>query len=122
MKNISGVFEIELDGKIYEAKCSFGVIERLERRIFEKSILEILNDAVNQKIYMSNIVDVVYTSILAAGEKKLSRDDVGEIIFKTGVQKYIEWYITFLTYALTGETEPEIEDVPDDKKKNSKKK
>lgn len=118
MKNISGIFEITLDGETYEAKCNFGVVERLERRIFEKSIFEILSDAGNGKIYMSMVVDVIHTAITAGGTKNLNREKIGDIIVSEGLEKFVEWYISFLTYALTGEVHPDFkEETEEDKKK-----
>ena len=118
MKNISGIFEIELNEKTYEAKCNFGVVERLERRILNRSIFEALNDAVNGRIFLTDITDTIHTALLAGGNKNFKRDDVGEAVHSGGMENYVEWYIKFLTYALTGKTEPDLEeDKETDKKK-----
>lgn len=120
-RNISGGFPVTIDGEEYETVCDFGVIEKLERRILNCSIFEALHNAMNGAIRFSDVVDVMHTGMLAAKDTRLNRADLGKKLHKSGFQNYVEWYVSFLTYALTGDSEPETESVSSeelDKKKS----
>jgi len=108
-KNIRGEFPITIDGKEYSTKCNFELIERLERHVLNRAIFSALHDAMNGDILFTEIVDVIHAGMKAAKDARLSRNDLGEALHKDGFQNHIAWYVDFLTYALTGETNPETE-------------
>jgi len=119
IENIDGVFQVEIDDVLRDVKCNFGVVERLERNIFKRPIVSVLNEALNENIYFSEVVDTLSLALKANGDTRLSRDELGESVRKRGLIHYYAWYISFLTYAITGGQELETEEVEDSKKKLS---
>lgn len=117
IKNISGVFPLEIQGKKRDTFCTFGVIENLERVHFERPVISVLNDALNGKIFVINVVDAVMEGLHANKDTRFDRNDIGEEIIKRGMDEFIAWFIIFLTYAISGDKSLEVNKTVDVKKK-----
>ena len=117
MDNISGEFELELCGSVRTLKCNFGVVEHLERRLFEKPILIVLNDAIQGNIFFHQVIDTIQCGLHANKDTRLTREEIGVYVQEKGIMSFLEWYISFLTYAVTGGNVDESEDNTLDPKK-----
>lgn len=116
-KNIKGIFTLEIDGKERELKCNLGAVEDLEERVLKRPIIVALNDAMQGAVKVREIVDVIMVGLKANGDTRFKRDEVGEEVIRKGMAHYLELYIKYLTYAVTGEEEPETETVTEEDKK-----
>jgi hypothetical protein len=117
MNNVRGIFPVEIDGTERDAKCTFGLVERLERSVLKRPIIQALNEAAQGLVYTSDIVAVIHEALKENGDTRLTQKQIGEYVFSKGSMNYLEWYIVFLTFALTGETEPSAEEVSEEDKK-----
>lgn len=116
MTNLNGIFQLELAGSTRDLKCDFGVVEKLERQVYMRPIMEVLNEAINGKIQITEIVDTIRVGLEANKDTRLSRTEIGQEVLTRGAVTFIEWYLQFLTYAITGKVD--LEPTPaDDKKK-----
>lgn len=115
-KNISGEFDIEINGETYTLKMTYGVAERIEQRIIGKSIMELLTESLNGRARISDIVAVFHACLTPEDKKPLDKDQLGNGIMNNGLKKYAAPYTKILTYAVTGDEEPKTESV-DSKKK-----
>lgn len=121
MKNISGTFTLEICDIERELKCNFLVIEKLERQVLKRPILQALNEAETGGVYISDVVGVIHAGLEGARDTRLTRNEIGQYVTEKGMSNFLEFYLKFLTYALIGDselkedTEPETED---DKKKS----
>ena len=121
--NIRGVFPIDICGAVRDTKCNIGVAVKLEREIFGMAITKKLtNIVVNEDISIFDITHTIKVALEANGDSRLSFEEIGNDVILQGVDKFSEWYITFLTYAITGKTvadfeEQEAQEIGDTKKK-----
>ena len=116
-ENIEGVFSIDIGGSVRETKANFGVVEKLERQLFKRPILSVLNGALNGDIYISDIVDVIDISLRANKDTRLTREEIGQEVTQKGAITYTEWYLKYLTYLITGDDSSEPDAVDLSKKK-----
>ena len=107
MENISGIFKLKIDGKERDLKCDFGTIENLERNLFKRPIIAVLNEALNGNINLYEVVDTIMAGLASNRDTRFVREDVGAEVVKNGLTSYLEWYLSFLTYAITGEEKPD---------------
>lgn len=114
--NTQGLFEIDLMGENREVKCNFAVIERLERHVYNRPIMKVLTECIQGHVFFGEVVDTIIEGLKANGDTRFKRDEIGEYVHTHGLDTYVQWYIEFLTYALTGDRKPEVEQI-DDKKK-----
>lgn len=114
--NIQGVFKVYLEGKDRDIKITFGVVEDLESFYFKRPLVEVLNDSVNGKIYLKDVVDLIYCGLHANKDTRFSRDQIGEYILTEGLINYKGVFETCLTYSVSGKSAFEVERV-DPKKK-----
>lgn len=114
--NTQGIFEIELLDGNREVKCNFAVIERLERHVFKRPIMQVLTECIQGQVYFGEVVDTIIEGLKANDDTRFKRDEIGEYVHSKGMDNYVQWYIEYLTYALTGDKAPDVEAV-DDKKK-----
>lgn len=117
MANLHGIFHLELAGQQRELKCNFSVVERLERQVFKRPIMEVLNSSINGAINITEIVDTIYVGLEANKDTRLSRDEIGQEVMQKGAVNFVEWYLQFLTYAITGQVDLDAQPADDDKKK-----
>lgn len=117
MTNISGVFKLEIDGTERDLKCTFGVIERLEAHVLKKPIILALNEALNGNVYITDIVNTILEGLKANGDTRFTRDQIGDDVMKNGIASYVEFYISFLTYAVSGDKGLSLEESTEDIKK-----
>ena len=115
-RNISGLFKVEIDGVNRDMKCTFSVIDALEGQIFKRPIVSVLNDAINGDIYITHLVYTIIEGLHANGDTRFDVDKVGNEIVENGAEKYIELFIEFLTYAISG-TRPLVSAKKKQKKK-----
>lgn len=118
-ENIRGLFSLELCGSKRELKCTFEVIEQLERAIFKRPLVKVLTDAVNGDIYFSDVVDTILCGLHANKDTRLKRQEIGEYVHSKGLPNFLEFYTRYLTYALTGSDQVDVEETETglDKKK-----
>lgn len=100
--NISGEFQIDLAGQKRTLKANFGCIEALETQILQKGIFETLTDAMQNKGRFYDIAAVIHAGLVANKDTRLTRAEVGQAILEGGLVNYMETYIEFLTYCITG--------------------
>lgn len=115
--NTKGVFPIEINGEMRDTICNFAAIERLERTVFKRPIMAVLNDGVSGNIFFHEVLDCVMTGLWANRDTRFKREEIGNEMAEKGLANYLEWYLKYLTYAVTGKTEVEAEFVSDDDKK-----
>jgi hypothetical protein len=120
MKNFSGKFEIELGETTRELVCNFNLIIHLERNVFGRPLLQVLEELLEQKYYMHEMVSTFYAALKENKDTRLSYEEIGSEIMEKGQINYLAPYITMITYAATGQTpeDLEVEESPKtDKKK-----
>lgn len=119
--NIRGIFTLDICDKERELKCNFGVVEKLERQILKRPALQALSEACTGYVYISEIADVIKAGLEANGGTSLSRSDIGQGVQEKGIKHFLPFYIEFLTYAVTGERDPVIDENIDDGDEHKKK-
>lgn len=102
VSNISGEFKINLAGQDRVMKANFACIEALETQILNKGIFEALTDAIQNRGRFSDIAAVIHAGLVANKDTRLTRQEVGQALLEGGLVKYMEVYIEFLTYCVTG--------------------
>lgn len=102
VSNISGEFKIELAGQERTMKANFACIEALETQILNKGIFETLTEAMQNKGKFTDITAVIHAGLAANKDTRLNRQEVGQALLEGGLVKYMEVYIEFLTYCITG--------------------
>lgn len=102
IKNIRGEFKITLAGQERTLKSSFDVIEKLETQVLNKGIFETLQQAMANKAKFSDMVSVIHQGLVAAKDTRLSRAEVGAAMVDAGMVTFMQTYIEFLTYCITG--------------------
>ncbi len=102
IENISGQFTITLGGVPRRMKCTFGAIENIEQHVVKKSILKLFSDVQKEDIFISDVVSVIWCGLAAAGDTRLSRKEIGDMIYAENPVEAFTVYIQFLTYALNG--------------------
>lgn len=118
MDNIPGIFTVDLCGSQREIKVTFGLVERLERRILNRPLFDLLQEAASQRFYISDIATVIHEGLAENGDKRLSKDQVGQEIMERGVTTFAEVYVNIIVYALNGGVKSQSGAAPaDDKKK-----
>ena len=118
MDNIPGTFSVELCGSQRELKVTFGLVERLEKRIFQRPIFDLLNEASQGRFYLSDVASLVHEGLVENGDKRLSRDQIGQEIMEKGLVNFAPTFVNILAYALNGGVKNQGGAAPaDDKKK-----
>ena len=107
-KNISGVFKVKINGKERDLKCTFGVIEELEKNIYRRPVVAVLNEAIQGHIYTSEVVDTILEGLKGNRDTRFNREDIGQEILEKGIDEYVELFINFLTYAVSGDKSLEV--------------
>jgi hypothetical protein len=106
VRNVEGKFQVKLFDRERDIKCSFGAVERLESIHFKpRSIMQVLNDAVNGNFYLNDVVNVIYEGLKANGDTRISYNEIGEEVIKNGMVNYASTIVEFLTYGISGETD-----------------
>jgi hypothetical protein len=114
----NGKFSLALAGQERELYANFAFVEEIETRTIKKPIMALLNDALNGRQFISDMVSVIAAGLHANGDTRLSRAEIGEAVLKLGTARVIETYIQMLTFSITGETEVKTVDATEaDKKK-----
>lgn len=108
--NIRGIFTLDLDGQNRELKCNFSAIEHLERNVFKRPAIQVLADAIDGVYITHEIVDTILTGLKANGDTRFKRDSLGEEVLQKGVANYVEFYLKYLTYAISGSSKIELEE------------
>lgn len=121
MENINGIFKLEIDGTERELKCDFGTVENLERNLFRRPIITVLNEALNGSINVYEVVDTIMAGLSSNRDNRFDRKKIGAEVVKKGMSNYVEWYLSFLTYAVTGETEAKTEPIKEQDSEDKKK-
>lgn len=103
LKNISGVFPVDLNGQMRDTRMTLGVIESLERHIWKKPIAQVLSDATEGRVFCMDIIDALHIGLAGNKDTRLSREDLAEIMIAAGTARFIPWFIEFLSYALGGD-------------------
>lgn len=102
VSNISGEFKINIAGQDRVMKANFACIEALETQILHKGMFETLTDAIQNRAKFTDIAAVIHAGLAANKDTRLSRQEVGQALLEGGLVKYMEVYIEFLTYCITG--------------------
>jgi hypothetical protein len=114
--NIQGIFRVFLEGKDRDVKITFGVVEDLESFYFKRPLVQVLNDSVNGKIFLKDVVNLIYCGLHANQDTRFSREQIGEYVLEQGLINYKEFFETCLTYSVSGKTAFEVEPVNPKKK------
>jgi hypothetical protein len=115
--NILGTFELELLGSTRELKSNFSCVEKLERNVLKKPLMKALNDAIQGEIYFGDVVDTILVGLHANNDTRFSRNQIAEYVHTKGLQNFLEFYIQYLTFSLTGGDVPETEEIDEVSKK-----
>lgn len=110
MENIAGTFTVNIGGSDREMKVTFGLVEKLERRIFQRPLFDLLGEASSRRFYISDVAVMIHEALAENGDTRLSLKQVGEEIMKAGASKFAEVYVEMLVYALTGGVKHDGED------------
>lgn len=102
MENIRGEFKIQLAGQERTLKASFGAIETLETRLLKRGIMQALSEGMANQGTFTDIVAVIHTGLVAAKDTRMSMQEVGDAIMQAGLINFIEVYVEYLTYCITG--------------------
>lgn len=113
---IDGKFTIELDGQQREMVANFGFIEMVEQSVIKKPIIQLLDEAINGRFHVTDMVSVFHLGLKAARDTRLTRDVIGNEVVKRGSANFMQTYIEMLTYAITGDVELKPDDGVDKKK------
>jgi hypothetical protein len=103
-ENLSGIFPVEINGVKRDTKCNFGVVEKLECDVFKRPIIAVLNDAANGHIFISDVVDTILAGLEANRDTRFNRNDIGGAVVDKGLDFYAEFFIKFLSFAITGKS------------------
>lgn len=113
---IGGKFNIELDGQTREMAANFGFVEMVEQMVINKPIVQLLDEAINGRMKLTDLVNVIHIALKANKDTRLTRDAIGSEIIRVGSTKFMQTYIELLTYAITGDVELKVDDASDKKK------
>jgi len=100
MKNIEGIFTVELEDDERKLKATFGAIEKIEENI--KPIMSLLQDALSYQVKFTDMVKVFHIGLAAYGDTRLKKEQIGDAILKSGMASFIPVYVEYLTYCVTG--------------------
>lgn len=117
MKNIAGEFVVEFEGKEYQMKINYGLIERWERKIINRPIFDMLELALNRRAGLSDVAIIFHTAMQEANDTRLTLEQVGQKILQAGMPNFYGLYLTMLNYAFSGEMELEVEETDGDEPK-----
>lgn len=110
MNNISGIFEVELFGRVIEAKATFETLERLEGRVFKRPIVDVLTEAIQGRAAHLDMVATVCEGLRGNGDTRYTREQIGQEMLEKGFYKFAKFHISLLTYLVSGKEKPQIEE------------
>lgn len=113
---MNGMFSITLDDKQYEMLASFGFVEMVEQTVIKKPVIQLLDEALNGRFHITDMVAVFHIGMKANKDTRLTRDQIGNEIVKVGSAKFMQTYIEILTCSITGQAELKPSDDLDKKK------
>ena len=117
MDNISGTFQIDLDGKRKTLKATIGLTERLEKEIFKRPLITALKEALAGNPFVMDVYHLIHEAMRENGDTRTTLYQVGEAILRGGgTAAFLQIHIDVLTYLLSGGVPPESQN-SDDKKK-----
>ena len=119
-QNVPGLFDVTLGGVKREVKVTFGLVDRLERRVLNRPLTSLLTEAAAQVFRVSDMVTVIHEALVENKDKRMSYEEVGEAILRSpgGASSVAGVYVDILVYALTGGVPDDGSGNPvDDKKK-----
>lgn len=116
MNRQRGEIEISLGGKAYILRPTFEAIAELESKL-GIGINGLCTKVLENKHGMREVAALIHCGIVGGGEKKLSLNQVGELVRRDGYQKFNGIAITFLHECMVGEVpDPQAEGETDPKK------
>lgn len=102
LSNIRGEFKVQLAGQERTLKASFDAVEQLESGGLSKNIVLTLNDAAVGNVSMRDMTSLFAIGMKAAGDTRLSRQEIGQAIFEAGFSNFIPVFVDYLVYCITG--------------------
>lgn len=106
-----GEVVVELDGRSYLLRPSFQTMVEIEQAS-GRGLVPLARSLMGGDILVTDVVAVIQGGInagLEAGAKRMSRDEVGEAVYRTGVLALIPSVVAFLSGCITGGSEPAAE-------------
>jgi len=119
MQNIGGLFQFEIDGVARDMRCNFGVLEKCERNIHKRPMVQVITELANFHFIITEMVDVFLVALQANGDTRLNREQIYEGIRKD-VTHAVTIYTKMLSYMIFGTEDAPKQDgvfTEDDKKK-----
>jgi len=113
---INGRFTLDLVGQERTLVADFNFIETIELSTVRKPIFQLLDEALNGRMHLTDMVSVLHAGLKSNGDTRLSRAEIGNDVIAKGMANLVEFYIKFLTYAVTGNSQPKVEENLDKKK------
>ncbi len=115
MKNIPGIFHLDICGKNRELKVTIGLAEKIEQEIIKRPLIRLLKEVLSGEFYVTDLYRIFYYALLENKDTRLSYDQMAQgILDAGGASKFMGLYTEILTYSLTGGVES---DGVSDKKK-----
>ncbi|QQP93565.1 gene transfer agent family protein (plasmid) [Skermanella sp. TT6] len=102
-----GEVVVELDGRSYVLRPSFQAMVQIEVAA-GRGLVPLTRSLMSGEILVTDIVAVLQGAIdagLPAGSKRMTRDEIGEAVFRAGVLGLVPAIVTFLTGCIAGGTE-----------------
>lgn len=119
MKNIAGVFYIDLFGKKKTLKATVGLTQRLEMEIYKRPLIRVLKESLPpiSEPYVSDVYALFHEALIESGDTRFSYEQIGEeILSKGGAPAVLLLYQEILGYMLTAGIVNETDNQQDKKK------
>lgn len=118
-ENIPGLFDVTIGGSKRQVKVSFGLVERIERRVLKRPITTLLQEAAAQVFCVSDMATLIHEGLVENNDKRMTYEEIGEAILRSpgGASAFAGVYVEMLVYALTGGVKSDGKPSEDDKKK-----
>ena len=100
VNKLRGELEVSLNQKKYKTRLNLDAIVRIETEI-GKSILEVANDLMTQKVKMQEVI-VILTQAIRGGGNDLTAKDIGQEVYNAGLVEGFKVTGEILTNTITG--------------------
>lgn len=114
---ISGIFQISCGDHLLEIKADTAALEAIECRAVKKPATQILEDIVNGRWYVTDIINIVHVGLLRNKDTRRSKVEIGDLLMADGIINHLDVVSNYLVFATTGKTHLDAEEVPETEKK-----
>jgi len=100
VNKLRGEVEVNLNQKAYKTKLSLDGIVRIETEL-GKSILEVANDLMQQKVKMQEVITIL-TQAIRGGGNNMTPKQIGQEVYSAGLIESFRVCGEILTNTITG--------------------